>query len=189
MMQPKEVNSGPIPGENFTSDTKNYPWHQPPEFTDLNKALDMMGSKLTEFKRANGVMTMVEMGVPIVRVADMILTNGIGEGKWTPDFALLLAGPVTRMIELICVGFDVEYTLGIEEDEDDFTTGSFFTEGKKLEEKDLGFEILKKELPAIKSDAAGGGEAPADGKEKDLQQSGFMSMTAPKEQAAEEETI
>ena len=181
-----DVNSGPIPGENFTSDTKNYPWHQPPEFTNLNQALDMMAKRLTDFKRANGILSMIEIGVPVTRVADMILTSGIGEGKWTPDFALLLAGPVTRMIELICIGFEVEYTLGIEEDPDDFETSSFFKEEKKLQESANGFEILKQELPAIKTAAAAEGEAPEGGKEKDLQSSGFMSMKAPKEQAAEQ---
>ena len=180
-----DVNTGPIPGENFTSDTKNYPWHQPPEFTDINKALDMLGKKLTDFKRANGILSIIEMGVPVVRVADMILTAGIGEGKWTPDFALLLAGPTTRMIELICVGFEVEYTLGIEEDPDDFETSNFFKEEKKLQEGASGLTILKQELPAIKSAAAS--DAPEGGQEQDLQKGGFMSMMAPKEQAAEGE--
>ena len=26
----------PIAGENFTSDTRNYPWHRPPEITDYD---------------------------------------------------------------------------------------------------------------------------------------------------------
>lgn len=177
------TNMGPIPGENFTSDTKNYPWHQPPEFVDINKALDYISKKLTDFKRANGIMTMVEMGVPLTRVADMILTSGIGEGKWTPDFALLLAGPTTRMIELICIGFEVEYTIGIEEDEDDFITGSFFTESKKLSDSSSGFELLKQEMSDIKSEAEGAG---SEGKEQDLKQSGFMAMKQPKEQESEE---
>lgn len=183
-MAVENVNSGPIPGENFTSDTKNYPWHQPPEFTDINKALDMMGKKITNFKVANGLLTLVEMGVPLTRVGDMILTAGIGEGKWTPDFALLMAGPVVRMIELICLGFGVEYTLGFEEDEDDFETSTFFTEHKKLEEGDSGFEILKQELPALKDAAVAGGQDPGD--TGDLQQKGFMAMKAPKEQATQE---
>lgn len=177
------VNSGPIPGENFTSDTKNYPWHQPPEFVDINKALDMLAVKLTDFKRANGILTMVEMGSPLTRVADMILTAGIGEGKWTPDFALLLAGPVTRMLELLCIGFEVEYEIGIEEDEDDFVTSSFFKEDTSLKENASGFKILEEEMPEIKEEAT---EASAG--EKSLQQSGFMAMKAPQEQASQEDT-
>lgn len=183
-MPASEGNVGPIPGENFTSDTKNYPWHQPPEFTDINKALDMVAKKLTEFQRANSIMTVVEMGAPLTRVADMILTAGIGEGKWTPDFALLMAGPVTRMIELICIGFDVEYTVGIEEDEDDFNTGTFFEEGKKLKENTSGFELLKEELPNLKQDAQESSAAAGDeGKTSDLQQGGFMAMSSPKQAA------
>lgn len=177
------VNSGPIPGENFTSDTKNYPWHQPPEYVDVNKALDYISQKLTDFKRANGILTIVEMGVPLTRIADMILTAGIGEGKWTPDFALLLAGPTTRMIELICIGFEVEYTIGIEEDEDDFVTSTFFKEDMKLKERNSGFKILNEELPDIKDQAEQAGGAPA---EKSLQSSGFMAMQSPKEEKSEE---
>lgn len=177
------VNNGPIPGENFTSDTKNYPWHQPPEFVDINKALDMLSVKLTDFKRANGILTMVEMGSPLTRVADMILTAGIGEGKWTPDFALLLAGPVTRMVELLCIGFEVDYEIGIEEDEDDFVTSTFFKEQHSLKEDASGFKILKEEMPDIKQEAE---QAAGQGGESDLQQSGFMAMKAPQEQAAEE---
>lgn len=181
------VNAGPIPGENFTSDTKNYPWHQPPEFTDVNKALDMVGKKLTNFKKANGILTMVEMGTPVSRVADMLLTSGIGEGKWTVDYALMMAGPVTRMIELLCIGFDVPYTLGTEEDEDDFTTGTFFEEDKKLKENasGSGFKLLKSELPALKAEEATDSQTEPS---EDLQQGGFMAMGAPKEQAAEEDT-
>jgi hypothetical protein len=177
-MASQEGNLGPIPGENFTSDTKNYPWHQPPEFTDINKALDMMSKKLTDFKRANGILTIVEMGVPLTRVTDMLVTAGIGEGKWTPDFAMLLAGPICRMIELICIGFEVEYKIGIEEDEDDFVTAAFFTEQKKLHEESTGLEILKSEIGQIKKEAsnqeAGGSSAP----EGDIQESGMAAMNS-----------
>ena len=181
-----QSNSGPIPGENFTSDTKNYPWHQPPEFTDIDKALDMMAKKLTEFQRANSIMTMIELGAPITRVTDLIVTAGISEGKWTPDFALLLAGPIARMIELICIGFEVEYKLGIEEDEDDFVTSAFFHEEKKLKEGSAGFKILEGGLDGVKEAAAEQSDEGAP-PEKGIQQSGFMAMQgSPKEEASEE---
>lgn len=176
------LNKGPIPGENFTSDTKNYPWHQPPEFTDLNKALDMMGDKLTKFKVATGIMATAELGIPLYKITTMILVQGIGEGKWTPDFALLLAGPVTRMIELICQGFDVEYELGLDDDEDDFVTGTFFKEKKSLEQRSVdGFEVLENDINEIKQQAEGQ-EAPDEESEGDIQSEGFMAMNKAPEQ-------
>lgn len=187
-------NSGPIPGENYTSDTKNYPWRQPPEFSDLDDCLDFLAKKVTDFKVANGILTMAEMGFPLYKVASMILMNGVGEGKWTPDFSLILAGPLTRMVELICIGFEVDYDLGIEDDEDDFETGNYFKEDQKLRTPD-GFKLISEELPDLKAEAesqAGGeGEQSSgagQGDVPDLQQQGFMAMTESAGPKGEKET-
>src|ERR1044072_6682128 len=98
-------NSGPIPGENFTSDTKNYPWHRPPEFNDINSALDMLAKKITKFKTANDILSMVELDIPLYQITSTIIMAGIGEGKWTVDMGLLIAGPLTKMIETMCLGY------------------------------------------------------------------------------------
>ena len=169
------VNSGPIPGENYTSDTKNYPWRQPPQFNNVEDALDMLAEKLTNFKTANGILTMVELGFPIYKIVHMLLMLGVNEGKWTVDFMFLLAGPLARMIELICIGFGVDYDLGIYDDEDDFETGTFFKEDEKLRTPKGDFRLLDEEMPAIK-DAA---EEQEEGGEQvqDLQTEGFMQMS------------
>lgn len=178
-----EINgSGPIPGENFTSDTKNYPWHRPPEFTDINKALDMLAKKITKFEVANGILVFVELGIPLTNITSMIIMAGIGEGKWTPDFGLLLAGPLCKMIETLAIGFDLEYTVGIET-EDDMFTGEFFKEKEKLKNfsTEDAFKIVSEELPDIKAEASSQ-ETPTDengGTEENtpqLESQGFMSM-------------
>ncbi|QIG73082.1 hypothetical protein EVB99_091 [Rhizobium phage RHph_N3_19] len=167
------VNAGPIPGENYTSDTKNYPWRQPPEFSDIDEALDYMSGRMTQFKVANGLLTMAEMGFPLYKVASMILMQGVGEGKFTPDFALLLAGPVTRIIELMCIGFDVDYDLGINDDDDDFETGTFFKHDKEMKLPKT-MQLLDEELPDIKTEAE---QQASTGQTQDLQQEGFMAMS------------
>ena len=176
-------NSGPIPGENFTSDTKNYPWRQPPEFTDIETCLDYLSKRITQFKVANGILSMAEMGLPLYKISSMILTMGVGEGKWTVDFTLALAGPLTRMIELICIGFDVEYDLGIEEDEDDFETGDFFKNDLELKSGNSKFsKVIAEELPMIKEEAAAQAQPTSD-----LQTEGFMAMSGGTPEEAPEE--
>jgi len=167
----------PIPGENFTSDVKSYPWHRPPEFTDIDDALDYIARKITDFQVANTFLTLAEIGVPLWKIADFIVTAGIGEGKWTPDFALLLAGPITKMIETMCIAFDVEYDLDLDEDEKVFT-GTFFKGATELKahKAEGAYKIVKEELPEIKNAAANqenpeGGEAAPEEKT-----GGFMSM-------------
>lgn len=180
------VNSGPIPGENYTSDTKNYPWHRPPEHVDLDKALDIISVKITKWEVASGLLTLADIGVPLYKISSMIIMAGISQGKWTLDLGLLLCGPLTRIIELMCQGFEVQYTTGLEDKPVDFTTGTFFKAGenaKTLTENMQGFKEVKSQMDEIKSTAseqepAENPEAPTEGapQEKSLPQMGFMAM-------------
>lgn len=106
----------PIPGENYTSDTKNYPWHRPPEFTDLDDAIEMTFKKLLSKKGSFGLLTMMKGGMDVATLTDIYVTSGIGSGKWTPDFALLLAGPVAHIIYLMGKSYGIKVDLGIKDD-------------------------------------------------------------------------
>ena len=113
--------NAPIPGANYTSDTRNWPWHRPPDITDIDEALEHVMETLTETDAGMRYMSLVEAEVPLVSIADIIVTLGIGRGKWTPDFAILVAGPVTRMLEIMAKAYNIDYDLGID-DEPDITT-------------------------------------------------------------------
>ena len=107
--------SAPIPGENYTSDTKNYPWHRPPEHTDIDKAMDDITKKLLATDSNGSVLTMLEMGVTVAQLSQMLLMSGVEKGKWTIDFALLLAGPTAHVISLMAKAHDIDFKLGIED--------------------------------------------------------------------------
>jgi hypothetical protein len=104
---------GPIPGENYTSDTKNYAWHRPPEFDDLDKAIDYIGKKLTKPEAAVGLLTMIEAGLPITDLTQTFIMSGIGDGKWTLDFGLLLAGPVAHIMQIMAKSYGIKFNLGL----------------------------------------------------------------------------
>ncbi len=125
---------GPIPGENFTSDTRNYPWHRPPEYTDLDEAIEAAFKKLTAENEALGLLTMVEMGVDIATLTDMFVTSGIGAGKWTPDFAILMSGPVSHIIYLMAKGYGLDCEMGLE-NRSRPPTKPFFEAMQKLDPK------------------------------------------------------
>jgi len=103
---------GPIPGENYTSDTKNYPWHRPPEFTDLDEAIDYIGKRLTKQESAVGFLSMAEAGISISDLTQMFLMSGVGAGKWTLDYALLLAGPTAHIIRTIVKAYGLKVNMG-----------------------------------------------------------------------------
>lgn len=106
--------NGPIPGENYTSDTRNYPWHRPPDFTDIDEAIDFISERLTEEETSFRMITMIEAGLTLATVTDIFLTIGVSEGRWTPDFAILLAGPTCRILEIMAKVYEVDYDLGID---------------------------------------------------------------------------
>lgn len=130
--------TGPIPGENYTSDTKNYPWHRPPEYTDLDKAIEYAGKRLMDEESAVGTLTMMEMGMDIATITDTFLTAGIGAGKWTVDFALLMAGPVSHILYLMAKGANIEPDLGIGEDPNRPKTSAYFKEIQNDQKRSAG---------------------------------------------------
>lgn len=117
---PHPIN-GPIPGSNYTSDTKNYPWHRPPEITDLDKGVELSAKQLMSDEGLPGLVTMLKSGIDIASLTRTFCISGIGAGKWTPDFALILAGPVSHIIYLIAKGYDIEAELGIDLPKDIYT--------------------------------------------------------------------
>lgn len=103
---------GPIPGENQTSDERNYPWHRPPDFTDTDEAIDYIVESLVDTREGFMYMNLIELDISIAACVDMILTKGISEGRWSIDFAIILAGPTARVVEIMAKSFDLEYSLG-----------------------------------------------------------------------------
>ncbi len=107
---------GPIPGENMTSDERNYPWHRSPDITDSDEAVDYLSDKLTDTKDGFMYMNLLKADVTVAACVDMAVTQGISDGKWTPDFAILIAGPVARLFEIMAKSYKIKYALGVEED-------------------------------------------------------------------------
>lgn len=110
------VMDGPIPGENFTSDTRNYPWHRPPQFTTTDEAIEYISKMLMREQAMASSIFMMEMGLDIATMTDIFITKGISEGKWSVDLGLLLAGPVAHVFVILARGYDLPVNLGLTKD-------------------------------------------------------------------------
>ena len=110
--------AGPIPGENYTSDWRNYPWHRPPDITNVDEAIEYAAKQLSDTDDGFQYMAYLKTGVSIAGVTDMLLTSGIADGKWSIDFALLIAGPVARLFTINAKSYGIEYTMGTDTDAD-----------------------------------------------------------------------
>ena len=97
--------SKPIPGQSLTNDPDNpYPWESPPEFVNVNTAIDsiVMNMLGDEEKLANIIEVLASGEIPIAGIAQIILEDGFRKGKYNPDLMLLLAEPL--MVVLMALG-------------------------------------------------------------------------------------
>lgn len=136
MIFPNKPLDGPIPGENYLSDTKNYPWHRPPDYTKPDDALDHIISVLKKPQSVFAVTQMLEIGLTVVEVSSILLMKGISKGKWTIDLALLIAGPLAHILVILAKRGDIEYDLGLDTPYSGPSKAYFKAATKDLNKKD-----------------------------------------------------
>ena len=105
----------PIPGENFLSDTRNYPWHRPPEITDYDIAVDYLIDRLAEPEQSELIYSLIELKQPLTSIVAGLMMQSIGRGKFGIDLAILAAGPVYRYLQIIADQNGLKYEAGLED--------------------------------------------------------------------------
>lgn len=106
--------AGPIPGENFTADTRNYPWHRPPEIDTYDGTVQYVMDRMRDEQTAEIVYSLMEMGRPLTNIVAGLMMQGIGRGKFQIDMAVLAAGPVYRYLEILAEGGGINYEDGLD---------------------------------------------------------------------------
>lgn len=92
---------GPIAGESLTGTPGALPYEQPPQYTQVDDAMGMLLNHFSDPEAAARVAISLEQGVSSKALADIILTSGFTEGKWTPDLMLLIAEPLFELFNAI----------------------------------------------------------------------------------------
>lgn len=105
---------GPIPGENYLTDTKNYPWHRPPDLVDYDEAVSYMLDKIDEPEQIELVFAMLQIDAHVATVVSTLLLQGISKGKFSIDLAMLMAGPLARYIEIKANNSEIKHEMGVE---------------------------------------------------------------------------
>jgi hypothetical protein len=105
----------PIPGGNFTSDTRNYSWHRPPDIVDYDEAVAYMIEKIDEPEQIELVFAMLGIDAHITTVVNVLLLQAVSKGKMGIDLAILIAGPLARYIEIAAKDVGIKYEMGTED--------------------------------------------------------------------------
>jgi hypothetical protein len=116
MKSPNKI-GGPIPGENFTSDTRNYPWHRPPDVSDyvvvVNRAVENL---MSNPEKTAVALTALETGESILDFVVGTLRVTVGNGKVPIDVAVLAAGPIAKALEVLAEKAGIDFDRGWEQE-------------------------------------------------------------------------
>src|SRR6056300_1326379 len=113
--------NAPIPGESLTAspDTPRA-WERPPQYTEQDEAMMAVYMELTRTGTLKELIQIIDEGIPLDEIAQVILYKGYTEGKFTPDMMLMLAEPTIYLLIAIADYADIsDYVLYNEEDEDE----------------------------------------------------------------------
>jgi hypothetical protein len=112
--------NAPVPGESLTAspDTPKA-WERPPEYTDQDEAMRAVYLEMTKFDTLKELINIIDDGVPLDEIAQVVLYKGYTEGKFTPDMMLMLAEPTIYLLIAIADYADIkDYVLYDGDDED-----------------------------------------------------------------------
>ena len=112
--------NAPTPGESLTSSPEMpHAWEKPPQYTEQDEAMEEVYLQLTSDESLMPVIEMIDEGIPLDQIAQVVLYRGYTKGKFTPDLMLLLAEPTIYLLIAIADYADINDYVLYEGEEDD----------------------------------------------------------------------
>lgn len=182
----------PVPGANLLADTRNYPWHRPPDITDYDEAVSYMISRISQEEQAELVYSLLQIDTTVTTVVSGLLMQSIAKGKIPIDLAILISGPVARYIEVIAQTNGYKYDMGTDTSDRVKITPTLLKMAMGIVEDDEEEEM--EATPEVVSAIPEGGlmGAPTDQDKmtaSDEEQASMLGMNADSEEPDEEENI
>jgi hypothetical protein len=88
----------PIPGQSLTAEQGQSTYEQPPQYTDLDDAVDHIFERMIQQDNVNNLLRIVNTGIPLNAIIEPVLLHGAQEGLWNIDMSMMLYEPVAAMI-------------------------------------------------------------------------------------------
>ena len=112
--------NAPIPGESLTSPS-DMPkaWERPPEYTEQDEAMEQVYMEITNEDNLMPLINMIDEGIPLDQIAQVILYKGYTQGLYNPDLMTLLAEPTIYLLIAIADYADIKDYVLYEGEEDD----------------------------------------------------------------------
>ncbi len=153
--------NAPIPGQSLTTEPKNYPWENPPEYSNAEDALMWHMDRLDDPEKTKACLGLLELGLDVVTLTEGLLRGAVAEGIHTIDTSLIIGPVIHEYITGTADAAGIEYKEGLSDnkmDMDALNSQVNEQQAKKIledidnEEEDLDLspmeeEPMQKEMP------------------------------------------
>ncbi len=114
-LDPTQQFDAPIPGMSLTAELGARPWQSPAQYPTVDAAIQYYMDRMTSEQFMDQLIDVVEMGIPVTDIANIIQTSSVMEGIHSVDVGVLVSPVIMEMIMFIAESADVEYVTGLDE--------------------------------------------------------------------------
>ena len=101
----------PMPGESLTAEPGAMQYERPPDLNTDDEVMDFLFEKVSREDTYVTLMRMIDVGLPIVTIADQVLLSGASAGKWSLDVAMLTMEPLVLMLATLATRAGINPTI------------------------------------------------------------------------------
>jgi len=108
--------NAPVPGMSLTSEPGNRPWENPPNLVSVEDAMEFYTRRILGTPdNYDQVLDLVESGLPIRNIANILMKTSVMEGYHTIDVGILVLPVVEELLMSVADMHDVSYVETIDQ--------------------------------------------------------------------------
>ena len=108
----------PIPGQSLTAPLGDRPWQKPARFSTPDEALAFYVDRITKPKQAMKMFSILENGVPVETLVDIMQTGGVMEGIHSLDVGVVVTPALVEVVSQMATKAEVSFKKESQVEED-----------------------------------------------------------------------
>jgi len=132
----------PIPGQSLTAPLGDRPWQNPPEYVEVEDALEYYIPKVLDPEFSVELLDIIEMGIPLTTIANSLQLASVMEGKHSIDVGILVIPVLVELMITLADANEVEYVSGMSREKEKGLSNAQIALAKKkgMLDKDMKVE-------------------------------------------------
>lgn len=110
-MSPADFIKPVPPGISWTDNPKSTPWNTPPKLVKVQDVAQRYINTLSSPSTVNGMLDVLETGVPIAALANAMMLTGVASNVHTIDAGILVIPVIIEMLVTLAEIHGIEYTV------------------------------------------------------------------------------